>query len=877
MSLFFLIAALFVSCNTMKYVGENELFLTENIIVVASHSKDSSTTSFTTDELYNVVKQQPNRKSFKVPFYLMIYNLSNQKRIDKKMEKNELKLKTFISKKTSKYKQKSQKNSDKINELINEANGDILSRKSTKKKAKYEKKQLKLNRKIEEDTSKVIKKPLGEVLRSIGEPPTILDSNSIAKTVSQMNILLINRGYFNNTVKDSIVLHKKYNDSIPSKKKYNTAKVIYTIVPNKPYVVNYYDNDVKDSVLKNILANRKESKIEIGKNFNTDQLDEERKIVTQLLLENGYYHFNKEFIYFKVDSTCGNKKMDITMSIQNFKYKDIGKDSVLERQHTQYKVKNIDYYIGIQPKDTSTVAKTSIRYYPYYKDSSSYITFHYSTKLKYKPSLLSESVLIEPGLLYKRSDEEKTYKKLSSLGVFKNSAIIYPASNEKDKTVSPKIFSYPSKSQSFTAAADGKHFSGLYGITGSFMYSHNNLFGGAEKLVISIAGGLEMQRLIFQSDSASSIIGDIPRIYNTFNTAEFGPRISLTFPRFLFLKKYSRKFSNAKTEISGSLNYQRRPDFTRGIEEFSFGWIWKEKTKITHRLNPIIISAIGIKKSAEFQARIDELNDRFLAASYQDHIIAGAKYSFSYIGKDLKKRHSNDFISTVELAGNALRTIYNISGRPVDNESTNSYNLFNIRFAQFAKLSVDYRHTYRVSKDRRKKVFVVYRAAGGIGIPLTNLSEALPFEKSFLAGGANGMRAWKVRTLGPGSYFDPNFRFDKIGDIQLENNLEIRFPLLKSLDGAFFVDAGNIWLLNEDSLRIGGKFKKETFISEIAIGAGFGLRVDIDFFIVRLDFAVPIKNPSLTPGNRWFFNDALTDERRRFFSPQFNLGIGLPF
>lgn len=491
--------------------------------------------------------------------------------------------------------------------------------------------------------------------------------------------------------------------------------------------------------------------------------------------------------------------------------------------------------------------------------------------------MLSDAILIEPGILYKRSGEEKTYKKLSSLGIFKASSIIYPASNDVLKTVSPKIFSQPTKSQSFTAAADGKHFSGLYGITGSFMYSHNNLFGGAEKLIISLSGGLEMQRLLFQSDTNSTLLGDLPRIYNTFNTAEFGPKISLTFPRFLLLKRYSRKFSNAKTELTGSINYQRRPDFTRGIEELTFGWIWNEKIKISHRFSPISISAIAIKKSDEFQQRITELNDRFLAASYQNHIIAGAKYSFSYIGKDLKKRHSNDFISSIELAGNLLRSFYNISGKPVDDATTNSYNLFNIRFAQFAKISMDYRHTIKLSRDKRKKVFLVYRAAGGIGIPLTNLNEALPFEKSFLSGGANGMRAWKVRTLGPGSYYDASARFDKIGDIQLENNLEIRFPLLKTVDGAVFVDAGNIWLLNNDSLRVGGQFKKETFIGEIAIGAGIGLRIDIDFFIIRLDFAVPIKNPSLTPGMRWITDQALTQERRGFFAPQFNLGIGLPF
>ncbi len=857
----------------MKYVEENEILLQENDIILVKTSQDSLEPSFTIDELFGVLKQQPNRMTFRIPFYLMIYNLSNQDRIDRRIVTKNKQLQRKVNKRYVRISKKIKKHKD---ELIDISQIGIEDYKKLKKNAKNQQKINKLIAKLQLDSARVIKPRMGENLRTVGETPSILDSASIAKSVSQLNIFLINRGYFENTVRDTVIFHHKYKDSLNPKKKYNKAKVHYIVTPNRPYTINYYDNDVKDTVIKRILATRKEYKIETGSIFNTDLLDEERKIVTQLLLENGYYHFNKEFIYFKVDSSCGNKKMDITLSIQNFKYKDIGKDSIVERAHSQYKVKNVDYYIGIMPKDTNN-PKTSLVYYPYYKDSSSYITLHFDKKLNFKPSLLSDAVLFQPGELYKRSDEEKTYKKMSSLGVFKNSGIMYPNANENAKTVSPKVFSHPSKSQSFTAAADGKHFSGLYGITGSFMYTHNNLFGGAEKLVISLSGGLEMQRLLFQSDSSSTLLGDLPNIYNTFNTAEFGPRISLTFPRFLFLKKYSRKFSNAKTELSGSVNYQRRPDFVRGIEEFSFGWIWNERSKITHRFNPISISAIGIKKSAEFQARIDELNDRFLAASYQDHIIAGAKYSFSYIGKDLKKRHSNDFISSIELAGNLLRGIYNLSDKPIDNIATNSYNLFNIRFAQFAKMSVDYRHTFRVSRDKRKKIFLVYRAAGGIGVPLTNLREALPFEKSFISGGANGMRAWKVRTLGPGSYFDPNARFDKIGDIQLENNIELRFPLLKSLDGAIFLDAGNIWLLNEDSLRVGGQFKKETFIGEIAMGAGIGLRVDIDFFIVRLDFAVPIKNPSLAPGTRWITSASLSEERRRYFTPQFNLGIGLPF
>jgi len=240
-----------------------------------------------------------------------------------------------------------------------------------------------------------------------------------------------------------------------------------------------------------------------------------------------------------------------------------------------------------------------------------------------------------------------------------------------------------------------------------------------------------------------------------------------------------------RREFSGSLNFQKRPDFTRSIEEFSFGWIYREKPAVTIRLTPLIISAISIEKSDEFIQRIDELNDKFLAASYQDHVIAGGKISFVYNGQnDKKMKNTFYFQSSLETGGNLLRGLFNILDRPFDDAVLESYNLFNIRFAQFAKISGDLRYYFPLTKKSK----IVYRLAGGLGVPLANLKEAIPFEKSFFSGGSNGVRAWKARTLGPGSYLDPNLRFDKIGDIQLEGNVEVRFPLISWVEGAVFVD-----------------------------------------------------------------------------------------
>ena len=215
-----------------------------------------------------------------------------------------------------------------------------------------------------------------------------------------------------------------------------------------------------------------------------------------------------------------------------------------------------------------------------------------------------------------------------------------------------------------------------------------------------------------------------------------------------------------------------------------------------------------------------------MAASYQDHIIASTKLSFTYNGQDIKKKQKNQyyFQSIFETAGNSLRAFYNLTNQELNSDG--AYEFLGIRFAQFAKLSGDFRHYNNLTK----RIRVVSRVAGGVGIPLKNLNEALPFEKSFYAGGANGMRAWKARTLGPGSYYDSTRSFDKIGDIQLEGNFEIRFPISSWIEGATFLDAGNIWLINEDSLRTGAEFKAENFIAEIGIRNGIWLTNGFGFF-----------------------------------------------
>ena len=826
------------SCSPTKYVLEDEYLLNSNKILFVEDSLVASAEGqqISIDELYPILKQKPNRRiGFGlIRLHLRIYSLSNEDRIQKRR---------LV------YLNKADKKNLKI-DLNNEkrrANGKLPKQ------------------------HKVVKTTLGEGLRNSGEAPVILDSLKIHKSIKQINNQLINKGYFNNKIKHKVSFGK-----------HQKADVSYIITGGAPYTIKEIVHKINDSVLSSYIHSiSQDSYLKVGENFNTDKMDYERTRITKYLLNNGYHFFNKEFIYFRIDSALGSRQVNVVLGIQNYKVKDVETDSIVEVKHRQYEIKQVDVVVDYDSKDgVESVIKS------YEKVTFNEIDFYYKKKLRYHLKMLHDAVLINEGELYNKKNIEATYRKFSGLGIFKSVSVQFDTLNDG---LQARVLLEPIKAQTFNVSSDGLHNNGLYGIEGSMTYAHKNVFGGAERLQISFSGGLEAQKLLIDNESDDNLLSNA-----NFNTIEFGPRISLVFPRFLFLNKYFTNKANAKTELTTSYNYQKRPDFTRGVQDISMTWVWHEKAPITYKFTPISLSAINITKEPAFQDKIDAINDGFLAASYDNHIIAGGRLSFEYNGQQLKKRKNVFYTSaTIEGAGNVLRGIYKYSNQLIDT-TTNSYSLFGIRFAQFVKINLDTRY-YRLLT---KKTKVVYRVAAGIGLPLSNLSEALPFQKSFFSGGANGMRAWKARTLGPGAYYDSTGSFDKIGDIQLESNIEFRFPLISWVEGALFVDAGNIWLINRDSLRTDAHFEADRFIGEIAIGTGIGLRMDLDFFVIRFDLSMPFRNPSLPASQRWLFQGGLKEgssyfesiydaeaeqyvdveiDRGQFFKLQFNLGIGYPF
>jgi len=508
-------------------------------------------------------------------------------------------------------------------------------------------------------------------------------------------------------------------------------------------------------------------------------------------------------------------------------------------------------------------------------------------QLKVKPKTIGQNILFDQNEYYELDRVSTTYRRLSALPIVRAASIEFsPVSQDiENRLLDVNISLAPAPKQNFSLEWNGTNQGGFLGISGALGYRNRNIFGGGELLRMEISGGLEAQQLLTESGTGNNV-----RQGFAFNTIEFGPQISLTFPRFLlpFSPDRFAKSANPSTSLLTNLSYQRRPDYERTRSFGSILYQWNETASKQWQISPLELSLIKIDRSQAFDERLDEINDPFLTNSFQDHFIQNTRVAFilNTQRQDNSKKNLYFYRGEIESAGSILRGIYMLSSATANENG--SFEALGIPFAQYLKTVHDFRY-YNVPNE---KMSTAYRFSAGVGIPLENLS-VLPFEKSFFAGGANGIRAWQARTLGPGSFRDPEQNFDKIGDILIEGSIEYRFDITDILEGAFFVDAGNIWIMGNETERPGAIFEFDRFLSEIAVGAGAGTRFNFDFFLIRLDLGLQVKDPSLDPGERWLFqkkdkynayiDDLNTGEgdlpELSYYRWQWNLniGIGYPF
>ncbi len=669
--------------------------------------------------------------------------------------------------------------------------------------------------------------------RRIGEEPVLVDSLAIDKTKEQFKLFLNKNGFFNGTVSDSI----KY-------KKNKRAVIRYYIHFDKPYNINSIAYSTLDTGITYFTNEfERTSLIKPGERFNEEILDEERERITNAIKDRGYYFFNRNYITYSIDTAFGSNQAKVYLYInrinENIDPKLINNESITD--HQTFRIRNIYVQTDHNPKNPALSIPT---------DTVVYKGINILTTGKVhiiRNSELVRNIFVSSDELYLQEKLDYTYRKLQELNIFKFINIYFkevPVDQENKKYLLDLFVQLtPSDQQDMTLESELTNTGGNVGIAGSIGYRNKNIFKGAEVLELKFKGGLEALPNFNDSVEDKKLL--------FFNTYEIGPELSLAFKK-IPLFKFS-PYLNPKTSINLGFNYQERPDYRRSVTNFSINYSLFLPRRHRFIFTLPEINSVKVKLSPGFESKLDGLNDPRLFYTYATHIISSVR--LTYINTNQNITTTRNFIFFRINTEYAPR-LFQIDLKP----------------AEFFKVDFDFSYHHAVNTFNN----IVFRVASGVGLPF-GASSALPFEKSFFSGGANSIRAWSARTLGPGSYKN-TVNIEQSGDIKVEANVEYRSEILKLsngiiIEGASFVDAGNVWTRNEDISRPDGKFELQHMVEELGIGGGFGLRFNFSFFILRLDAAVKLRDPSLEANKRWVY----PGQKFGISDVTFNLAIGYPF
>ena len=673
----------------------------------------------------------------------------------------------------------------------------------------------------------------------IGEKPVLLSDVDREFNKDIIVNYSENKGYFN---------AKATYDTVSKNKK---AQVIYTLRPGNQYLINKvkFQND-SIPVTEEIVKVSDKTLLKEGNPFDLGVIKSERERIDNQLKQKGFYYFHPDNLIIQADSTVTkNHKVELNVKLKE-NTPDLAKqqftiDKVIVFPNYNIRdVKDGKYNI---PMDSDSLAK--------YAHDDIYVI---DPEQKFKPKIFDRALYFKKGDLYNRADHNLTLNRLINLGVFKfvkNEFVISDSLNHKFDTY---YLLTPRQIQSLRLEALGRTNSANYaGSELNLNWTHRNLFRGAEQFKASVYGAFDVQ------------IGGPKDAKNLFRA---GANAQLSIPRIVAPFRFNSSSAFVpRTNISIGYEFQNRTEYyTLNTFSGSFGYLWKENVRKEHDLKIIDITYIT-------PANVTPLYDSISAKSQalqrvvQKQLIFGPTYSYTYTNTMLPKKNTIYYKGTLDLAGN-LTGLF--SGANVKDGKQKS--IFGVPFSQYAKMEHDFRFYHKLGD----KSSFASRFIGGIAYPYGN-SDNIPFSKQFFSGGSNSIRAFRARTLGPGS-FDPRtikqgYYFDQSGDIKLELNAEYRANIYKFLNVAFFADAGNIWLVNDDIQRPGAKFSSD-FLSEIAVGAGFGLRLDFSILILRLDLAMPFRVPYYEKGDRWTFDKInFGNSSWRRDNLILNIAIGYPF
>lgn len=685
---------------------------------------------------------------------------------------------------------------------------------------------------------------INRTLRSMGEAPTLYDPFLTFRSEQELQKLFKTKGYMNATVKSEVSYKKK------------KAKVTYTVTPGNPYLIrNINYNFSKDPVIDSLFrfTRYSESKITSGMPLDFEQMDGERDRITQILKRRGYYYFNKDYFSFVADTTIGNHEVDVTMNLKPF-MQTAPNGSVTESPHKQYKIRNVNL---LTLKNSNSVAN-ELKHYDHIEHSPN--TFiYFDGKPLIRPKVLDEELRIRPNQLYNDFLLNYTYSKYNALGAIRSTSIQFTDLHNDQNQLDCSIVLTPNKPQSFSLDVEGTNSSGDLGFAVNVGYQHKNIFRGSELLSMKFR----------VSEEAISGIENVTDILKD-NILEIGGEVSLNFPRFMFpfLSKKFKQRINANTEFKISYNNQSRPEYNRIIMTAGTKYIWNMRRYYRYAFDLFDINYVYMPWISEtFSEQYKDPKYSVLRYSYSDHFVFSSGFSVMYDNQsNPRKLHKTYYRAAVESAGNLLHAANSL----LNSEKKDGFYVFaKIPYSQYIKGELDYSYNRYIDAKNR----IVYHAKIGVAYPYGN-AVVVPFEKRFFGGGANSVRGWSVRTLGPGTYSSENQNdfVNQSGDIKLDLNLEYRSKLFWKLELATFIDAGNIWTITEQESQPNGCFHFDTFFKQIALGYGAGLRFDFSYFLLRFDLGVKAFNPALQKSARWRFKGLNWGDDFAF-----HFAIGYPF
>jgi len=685
-------------------------------------------------------------------------------------------------------------------------------------------------------------------LRNIGEEPVIYDKVSADKSGAQIASYLKSKGYFDTRVDETTQIIKK------------EAKVYYNITPGKPYRIRDIKYEISDTALTGLITmDTINCLMEKGTVYDVDLLQKERQRLERFIRNIGYYTFSAEDIFFKIDSTLGTHEVDIFYNVSRKPSLD-EQGKLIYTPHKLYRVKDVFIFPQFDPKVALREGESYISGF----DTVNYEGLNFISppgRPYIKPSIIKQSMYVMPGSLFNVTNTELSQSHLVAL---KNHRLVSVGYVESQSTRAGEgaldcvVQLTPTVRQAYTIELEGTNSSGNLGGAVNFIYQNKNLFHGAENLNIKLKGAYETLT---------------EHITGFKNSLEYGVEATLSLPKFLTPFPAKENFvrnHDPKTVLQLGYSHQKIPVYTKTVANLSAGYSWKGGKYTDRTLNPVFIDVVNLPFiDSAFNEKVKTTS--YLADSYKNMMIVGGNYTYVFNNQKIQRSKDYWYVRlSFNAAGNLLSLAYKVAGK--ERSDTSSYKLFGQDFAQYVKGEADISYHRKLNEASS----VVYRAFAGVGFPYGNTRKAMPFAEQYFGGGSNDIRAWIVRSLGPGSYAiaDKSSFVNQTADIKLEANAEYRFKLFWILEGAVFADAGNIWTFRNDVDRPGAQFKIKKFLDDTAVGVGFGLRYDIKFVLLRTDLGFKLRDPAISSGSKIIplsrsYN--LKDDMALVF------GIGYPF